>query len=78
MANSAQEWFQTATQVLTGAKFKSFGSTNDLLHHFAWGQRSWLMGEEMTADSIEEILSRLKSIEQKLDRIDRMGKGFGR
>jgi hypothetical protein len=77
MAESAQEWFETASQVLTGAKFKSFGSTNDLLHHLAWGGRSWLMGEQQLAAGIDDILSRLKSIEEKLDRIDR-SRGFGR
>jgi hypothetical protein len=32
------------------------------------------MGEELMADSIDEILTRLKSVEQKLDRLERMGK----
>lgn len=72
MAETAQEWFQTASQVLTGAKFKTFGSTNDLLHHLAWGGRSWLMGEELLADTLQDIVSRLHKIEQKLDRLERL------
>ena len=74
---AAEENYNTAINVLTGARFKSFGSTEEMLNHLAWGDRSWIMGEIEMARAIDEILSLLQKIDHRLDRLER-GKGFSR
>ena len=76
--SSAQDLYNTAVQVISNARFKSFGSTDDLINHLAWGQRSWLMGEMELASTVDEVLSLLQKIEQRLDRLERSGRPFSR
>jgi uncharacterized protein Yka (UPF0111/DUF47 family) len=75
---SATENFNNAMNTLVNARFKSWASTEEMLNHFAWGFRNWLLGEMELATKMDEILSQLKTIEQRLDRLDRSSKGFPR
>jgi hypothetical protein len=75
---SAQEHFDTAINVLTGARFKTFGSTEDLLNHMAWGGRSWLLGEVDVAASVDELKQLLQKIDQRLDRLERSSRSLSR
>jgi hypothetical protein len=75
---SAQEHFDTAITVLTGARFKNFGSTDDLLNHMAWGGRSWLLGEIDVAASVNELKQLLQKIDQRLERLERSNRSPSR
>ena len=78
MSQSSTENFNNALNTLVNARFQNWNSTEDMLNHFAWGFRNWLLGEIEMVTKIDEILSQLQKIEQRLDRIERSGKGFAR
>jgi hypothetical protein len=70
-----EENYNTAINVLTGARFKSFGNLEDLINHMAWGNRSWIMGEIDVSRAIDEIYTLLQKIDKRLDQIER-SRGF--
>ena len=77
MAQSATDNYKNAMNTLLNARFQNWGSTEEMLNHFAWGFRNWLKGEMELASNLDEILSKLKTMEEKLARLER-ARGFPR
>jgi hypothetical protein len=74
----AQEYYNTAIQVIGNARFTNFASTDDLITQLAWGNRAWLMGEEQLAMAIGELSSLLQKIDSRLDRLERQSRTMSR
>ena len=68
---AATENYSNAMHTLVNARFKNWSSTEEMLNHFAWGFRNWIMGEIDDSATMGEILSQLKKIDQRLDRLER-------
>ena len=77
MSLSATANYKNAMETLLNARFQNFASTEEMLNHFAWGFRNWLKGEMELASHLDDILSKLKKMEEKLERLDR-SRGFSR
>ena len=67
--DKAREYYDIAIQVITGAKHKN-KSTDDLISQIAWGQRSWLMGDQELATAVRATYILLEKVDQRLDRIE--------
>ena len=74
---SATANYKNAMDTLLNARYQNWASTEEMLNHFAWGFRNWLKGEMEQASHLVEILSKLKKMEEKLDRLERV-RGFSR
>ena len=77
MSQSATANYKNAMETLLNARYQNWASTEEMLNHFAWGFRNWLKGEMDQASHLDEILLKLKKMEEKLDRLDR-SRGFSR
>ena len=77
MSQSATANYKNAMDTLLNARYQNWASTEEMLNHFAWGFRNWLKGEMDQASHLDEILTKLKKVEEKLDRLDR-SRGFSR
>lgn len=67
--DKAKEYYDIAIQVITSARHGNFKSTDELIGQIAWGQRSWLMGEQELATALRATYLLLEKVDQKLDRI---------
>ncbi len=71
MSQSGTDNFHNAMHTLLNARFQKWESTEEMLNHFAWGFRNWLKGEMVMASDLSEVLSKLKTLEEKIDRMER-------
>ena len=68
--DQAKEYYDIAIQVITSAKHGNSKSTNDLIEKIAWGQRSWLMGDQQLSIALRATYILLEQVNQKLDRLE--------
>ena len=68
--DKAKEYYDIAIQVITGAKHKNFTSTNDLIAQIAWGQRSWLMGDQELATAVRATYLLLEKVNHRLEKLE--------
>ena len=66
----ADEYYNTAIQVISNARHAHFNTTNDLINQLAWGQRSALMGDQQLATALRATYILLEKVNQRLDRIE--------
>ena len=69
--NKAEEYYDTAIQVIGNARHTKFNSTDDLINQLAWGHRSWLMGEQQLATAIRATYDLLEKVDKRLERLER-------
>jgi hypothetical protein len=66
----ANSYYDIAIQVITSARHGNPRSTNDILDKMAWGQRSWLMGDQQLATALRATYVLLEQVDKKLDRLE--------
>lgn len=67
----ANEYYDTAIQVISNARHANFGKTDDLINQLAWGHRSWIMGDQQIATAIRATYLLLEKVDQRLERLER-------